>query len=389
MFSNYKITAALLFSAFTAIAQKPERQISFAQESKPHSYYVEQAGLWLKELDKDNTNEDSWYNYFRACRNAQGSADWKTDFVNESSSLKLGNEIVALMKQHIPGSFTYYYVSYLHNGIGTANGDNLLKAYKMRPDFEGIHSSVISYAVSDLNKELRKSVNKIWYKTNYLSPQLLLYAYNVLMSLDTNAVLITCNDNDTYPLWMLQDALNIRTDVEIVNVDFMLIDNYRNANLKLMGVQPFEIKEHEKDINKYGDNWSSIIKYILSNCPLKRPLYIGMMVDEHLYKGFEDKLITSGLALKYTAGKEDPGQLNKTLYEEKFLLDYIKTPILIDKKQAIVDAHNLTYINMLKTIFDYYNKNNKVKAEEIKNMAIKIVTKTGNEAYLKAVEQNF
>jgi hypothetical protein len=388
MLSKYKITLVLLFSAFTAIAQKPEKQVSFAQESKPHSYYVEQAGLWLKELDKDDASEENWYNYFRACRSAQGTANWKTDFVKESPSLKLGNDIVALMEKHIPGSFTYYYVSYLQNGIGTANGENLLKAYKMRPDFEGIHSSVISYAVSSLDKDLRKSVNREWYKTNYLSPQFLLYAYNVLMSLDTNAVLITCSDNDTYPLWMLQDALNIRTDVEVVNVDFMLIDSYRNANLHLMGLQPFEIKEKEKDINKYEDNWGNVIKYVLSNCPLKRPLYIGLMVDENLYKGFENKLVISGLALKYPAGKEDMEKLNKTLYE-KFLLDYLKTPILIDKNQSLVDNRNVTYLNMLKSTFDYYNKSNKNKAKEVKNIAIKIASKTGNEAYLKAVEQNF
>ena len=78
------------------------------------------------------------------------------------------------------------------------------------------------------------------------------YSYNILQSAATGAILFTNGDNDTFPLWYLQDVEGVRRDVKIVNLSLVNTDWYirQMKNNDPYGVGTVKIRMSDNQINQ-------------------------------------------------------------------------------------------------------------------------------------------
>ncbi|GAB4426251.1 MAG: hypothetical protein OHK0039_44230 [Bacteroidia bacterium] len=298
----------LLLSAVAARGQQAVRPVTRALHD--YDWYVAQARYWQQVCAREPQRADAWQYYYEA--------NWAAGIVQPGGRPTDPAEIMAAMGRAVPGSFEYQYLMYRSGDSDLSRYPYLERASALAPGRSELYPEFVVYYVYAGNDAGRQRANEAWYRSGEMPEDLLAFGYNLLQSVAPDAVVLTNGDNDTYPLWLVQDALGVQTGVRVLNRYMARKPDYLSRWLREAGYAPLTADPAQPDFE------ARLVQHLVAG---RRPLYFSLTLAADFTEPYRDKLYLTGLASRYSAPRFDNIAVLRRNIEQHFLLDHLRVAL--------------------------------------------------------------
>lgn len=367
----------------TSWSQKPQTIYSIVKDRKELKWYEEQAELWKQEIDKDVKNASAWYNYYaanRAMRNLHyGNQDKQKEFSEKCS------QIVNEAYQNVPNSFEANHMKWWNSGNDKTAFEYLQKAYSTNPNDSRTFVDLMTHYEITQEKEKYSEFCKKYFIANELAAPVLNWGYNILSEVDRNAIIFTAGDNDTYPIWVVQEEKNFRKDVKNINTHLILMDDYRNKLFASLDLPKLDVTlDSAKSTEEYNEKVKSIFNHIIDNYK-KGTIHVAVnaMVQ---FDNWSEEFVLVGLSYKYSKENFDNVSIIRRNFEHRYLLDHLKEVFSYNIGNGVADRMDALYLPLMVKLYKHYVQCEEVeKQTELLQLIISISERTGQQTEISSL----
>jgi hypothetical protein len=151
------------------------------------------------------------------------------------------------------------------------------------------------------------------------------FAYNMLVPLEKNAVIFTNGDNDTFPLWYIQEVEGVRKDVRVANLSLLRTPWYIKQLRDYEPKVPITLNDNQIDglvpfRDSTGKVWQTneiMVHHIIKANNWQKPVYLAVTVPDQM--SLDRQLILEGLVFRITPEplglRLDEVKMRRDLYE--------------------------------------------------------------------------
>jgi tetratricopeptide (TPR) repeat protein len=283
---------------------------------------------------------------------------------------------VQLLGQLAPESFEYNLYAYILGNYDVSRISFLKKAAQLQPTNEDV---IIQYAAYHVSLgEIENAIKYLdqWERSLSSDFSNVIYAKDVMNSVDENGLLVVHGINDSYSVLLQQLKNKLRPDVQIVSLELLQSEQYK----KLMKDKGLKFPESELIDKSYLEEFCKLNKE-------KNP-FLSMTIPREYLIGMTSKLFAVGLTFEYSEQADlDNFYRNEFLWNSKLTKDLIKE---FEKKEIEINQENQlvsNYLPMLLQMRQVYIQNNELdRKQEIDFVLDKIGHATGKKDLIDKIK---